>query len=378
MLEKTRIHRAILQLDGPVGFSIAELQSTTAAAEATVRKTVERAVEDELLAVCGKRPSVGKGGPQKLYRLTDTGRMMLEATSAAIYARLLVAPLPIGAPTMAAAESFGATQGDLALDALDAARETLGSLAGAVPDHRTLVARLKMAQAELDEAARDGGENGLRAVELRREVLWASSHAGELSEDDSCQRQHLCAELTARLAEVDQATTRDVLDALLRAVPDLRREAAVQNVSPTEAEMLVYQALIHVLGSPMAASLPPDVAVRLAAGRLRARADRAVDAPRASNNEMRILMDEMKASVDGFQQKVVESFGEFKDEIGAANRKNHENHETVVKLFSNLYVLAHSSRPTDGPLWNAAPNFQRMAAHSPLKTVSDPTINRLN
>ena len=40
-----------------------------------------------------------------------------------------------------------------------------------------------MAQAELDEAARDGGENGLRAVELRREVLLASSRAGELSEN---------------------------------------------------------------------------------------------------------------------------------------------------------------------------------------------------
>lgn len=359
MLEKTRIHRAMLKLSDEFGFSVADLQDATEAAEATVRKTVERAVEDELIAVCGKRASAGKGGPQKLYRLTETGRRFVEASSAAIYARLLAAPLPTSPGIVP-----GSTAPDeLARDALEAARETLASLAGVAPDHRTLLARLAMARAELDEAARDRGETGLRAVELRQEVSRAIAEAGDLPEDDSTQRQRLCDALKTRLTAVDQSTTREVLDALVRAVPALRRDAGLHATEPGAAEALVCRALGHVLNSPLALSLAPDAAVRLAVDRLCADGDRSGDASVAIPKEMRDLMADIQAGTDRLEKIVYDGLremsNEFKNDITAAASQSRQDAQDVGRLIvASNEQLRQGQFPAKAD-WNSS----RMPAH---------------
>jgi predicted transcriptional regulator len=197
MLEKTRIQRAMLRLNEAGGFTAQDLAAATAASAPNVRKTLERASADGLIAFSGTRKPVRRGAPEKLFTLTEPGVAAITEAAARVYAALVAGPISPVLPKESVANKPGSKDGEVAssssVDALDAALETLGTLRSPTLRREQLSDRLAVAAAELNEAARDTGHTGLRARELKKAVDALVEEVKDLTTENDPRISAVCA-----------------------------------------------------------------------------------------------------------------------------------------------------------------------------------------
>lgn len=279
MIEKTRIHRAMLRLDRAGAFTAKDVQRETAANAATVRQVFGRDREDGLLAEAAVDGRAD--GRERPVRLTVRGRVRLETEEAAFRAALggLVAAEP--------EEPAGALALEVALTTLDTLAE---------PDDVTGVQeRLLLAAAELRGAVRAGLP---AAVAIAAAVRRAAESVAALDEADD--PMPVCAALTAEVAAWREAPAAGRLDMVLASLPVWRAEAAGLARTPAEAERLLEQALADALAKAAGeGGLIEGVraALRQRADALKVTSDGpvAVRQQPDANVELKQLIDEVRA-----------------------------------------------------------------------------------
>jgi ABC-type thiamine transport system ATPase subunit len=235
MLEKARIHRAMLRLSGSFGAS--DLVRDAGSAFATVRKNIERDCRAGWLMDAGSRHSGSVGGPEKLYRLTEAGRHALSSEAERAYAAL-------------AGTSPSATEQPKEPVALAAARVTLASLRKDGLEPRKFFGRLRVAAAELEAASHASGEAGFQARRLAKVIRARLPELDRLLRNDRSAK----AFETARsriLAEITEASepSATLLDRLMALVPQLRQLAERLTQARDVAEELVQGTLADLLAN---------------------------------------------------------------------------------------------------------------------------------
>jgi hypothetical protein len=137
MLERARIHRAMLRLEAQGAFAASDVVRETGALLATVRKNLDRDAQLGWLKDIGTQRSGAAGRPEKLYRFSHSGRRSVRTEIEEAYSALMNAAPPEPPAVFAAA------------------KETLRSLQDPKLPSRLFVSRLRVAAAQLTAAAED-------------------------------------------------------------------------------------------------------------------------------------------------------------------------------------------------------------------------------
>jgi hypothetical protein len=188
MLEKARIHRAMLSLDEKRAFAPSDIARETGAALTTIRKNFDRDLQAGWLRKHGVR-AASIGRPETLFRFTALGRRLATHEIERAYSALATVD----------------TRLEDEPSALVAGRELLTSLGDPDLDSATFAARLQMAQSAFEEAAltskapaRAVAEQLGARVSSAVKLLASVGQAGSRTWDDARQQA---------LTEIEKATT---------------------------------------------------------------------------------------------------------------------------------------------------------------------------
>ena len=224
MLEKARIHRAMLDLDEKGAFAVSDVVRETGAAITTVRKYIDRDAHNGWLAAEAETRALGLGRPEKLYRFTRPGRRQAMREVDRAYAAL--------------ANVHDAIPADAEPAALTAGRQILAGLEDLTLKRDVFTRRLGMAVAAFAAAAaRGAGRIRADAERLGTAARDGLEQLAVVSDGDQASWEGARTRVLEHLKEAQQRTAIVIFNQLIALLQRQRHQ--LRNADPHWLEGLV-------------------------------------------------------------------------------------------------------------------------------------------